>query len=153
MLTMFDLHELLQSSPDSTAQLDVHAPNTWRADARDLCNQPLRPVVTAQYILFDECAYSGRTELHVRDVKEQDMRILPDDADITSDAGASRALEFLVGWTEAVLTVLSESTDIEWLMPFDFSCADVWNLKTPQTAAEFKARCLVRSRLGRYLPR
>ena len=156
MLTLYDLHELLhvEHKPENgpAAELDVLMPHRsflYNNDSLpDPDELPLWPVITAHYVLWDAGAIGER---HLRDVKEQDMRILPDGVDLSDPEVASRALDFLMGWAAAVQLVLDRGFDIEYLMPSDFSCADVWYLKTPKTAEDFKNHCLVASRLGQYI--
>jgi hypothetical protein len=52
---------------------------------------------------------------------------------------------------ERVIRMFEERA--ERLMPHDLVFSDVWHLKRPCTAAEFRAAFLVKSRLGRLLRR
>lgn len=103
------------------------------------CSRPIKELETFHLVLRDE---SGM----ICDVKEQDVRIFPAEMDIDP----TRLKNYLEGWCEAVKEVLERTTDKEFFMPSDFSCEQVLKLSTVNTVEEFKAACLVKSRLGKF---
>ena len=100
--------------------------------------------LTLQLIVFEP----GEPR-RIRDLKEQEVWCAPTNA----LANPARFEEYLRGWLSALAEVSLDEERAERLMPHDLVFSDVWQLKRPRTAAEFRAAFLMKSRLGRLLRR
>ena len=85
----------------------------------------------------------------IRDLKEQEVWCAP----TAALANPARFEEYLRGWLTALAEVALDEERAERLMPHDLVFSDVWQLKRPCTAAEFRVAFLMKSRLGRFLRR
>jgi hypothetical protein len=104
--------------------------------------------VTFRLILWDK-APGG--ELSIRDIKEQEL-YLYDPAYLTGDVPI---LSYLRGWSLALREVFQRApmSTFETLMPHDLSDGGVLKLRKATTPEDYRKAFLVKSRLGKFLPR
>jgi hypothetical protein len=103
--------------------------------------------LTLRLVSWDRDAESG--ERKIRDIKEQQLYVGP--ASLMRHGG--RLAAFLRGSCAALKTLFEAGADTETLMPHDLWRYGVLKLVKAQSADDFHRALLVRSRLGRYLPR
>jgi len=83
------------------------------------------------------------------DIKEQDCILL----DNSARADPDRVEAYIAGWTAAVNRVFTGGGGLDTAMPWDLVHHRVLSLVIPRRADQFESALLVRSRLGRFLPR
>jgi hypothetical protein len=103
--------------------------------------------VTLRLVSWARDEESG--ERQVRDIKEQQLYLGPASLLRHGD----RLAAFLRGSCAALKTVFEAGAETETLMPHDLWRHGVLKLVKAQSADDFRRALLVRSRLGRYLPR
>lgn len=88
----------------------------------------------------------------IRDIKEQELMMAPRAAYPIS---SERLAAYLTGWSAALKKVLDAMSPsvLDTLMPHDFAAPRVLGLRAAKTAEDFERALLVRSRLGRFLPK
>jgi len=102
-------------------------------------------LVTFQLIFFKK--YPGDDFRQVYDLKEQTVSVVEEEW-----KDHEKLEDLLLGWACAVEEVLSKADRIERLVPADLMPgASCFALRTPQSAEDYRAAFLVRSRLGRWI--
>ncbi len=88
-------------------------------------------------------------DLSIRDVKEQEVSLLPGSA-----LDSPRLQAFLEGWAMAVHAVFRDNAAaVETLMPHDLIRPEVLELARPVTPEDFAMAFTAKSRLGKFLPK
>jgi hypothetical protein len=83
----------------------------------------------------------------VRDIKEQEVYF----GETPFREHRARFAAFLDGWTRALRAFFAATGTVETLMPHDLSFPGTLELRKAETAEDFEAAHLVKSRLGRWM--
>lgn len=105
--------------------------------------------VTLRLIRYDIVERDGAEEMTVRDIKEQEISLVP----LAHRDEPERVRAYLEGWAAAVSEVLAGWSDAqaERTMPYDLVNGRVLKLARAETAEDFKRALLMKSRLGKLL--
>ncbi len=91
----------------------------------------------------------GVTPRNLWSIKEQEVLLVPE----RHMGDLPRAAAYIKGWAMALEVALERLEEPDVLMPADLIFPRVLDLVRPRTAEDFAAALLVRSRLGKLIPK